>query len=69
MGERSEPISICGCAASEASKLRQGFGGAAPNGVQGRSPWPGARGRSPPVNFSEIDCSRRFLAMKKHGRM
>ena len=61
MGERREPISIGGCAASEASKLRQGFGGAAPNGVQGRSPWPG--------NFSEIDCPRRFLAMKKQGIM
>ena len=46
--------------ASEASKLRnsarsaepaRGFGGAAPNGVQGQSPLPGARGAEPPGKF------------------
>ena len=30
------------------SELRRGSGGAAPSGVQGRSPWWGARGAKPP---------------------
>ena len=39
------------CAASKASKLWQGSGGAAPSGVQGRSPLAGARGAQPPWKF------------------
>ena len=54
------------CAASEASKLWQGSGGA---GVWGRSPQrgPGAEplGGGPPEIFCEIGCFRRHLALKK----
>ena len=45
------------CAASGASKLWQGSGGAVP--------WPGLGGHSPPEKFREIGCLRRHLALKK----
>ena len=42
---------LSSCAASGASKLWQWSGGAAPSGVQGRSPLAGARGAQPPGKF------------------
>ena len=36
-------------------ELWQGSGGAAPSGVQGRSPGGGLGGRSPPENFEKIE--------------
>jgi len=36
-------------------ELQQGSGGAAPSGVQGRSPGGGLGGRSPPENFDKIE--------------
>ena len=36
-------------------ELRQGSGGAAPSGVQGRSPGGGLGGRSPPEIFDKIE--------------
>ena len=36
------------------SEMRQGSGGAAPSGVQGRSPGGGLGGRSPPEIFVKI---------------
>ena len=50
---RRQDFSLGGavCAASEASKLWQGSAGAAPSGVQGRSPLAGARGAQPPGKF------------------
>ena len=36
------------------SELQQGSGGGAPSGVQGQSPWRGARGAEPPGKFFEF---------------
>ena len=41
-------------ARSAAERGRQGSGGAAPSGVQGRSPGGGLGGRSPPEKFSRF---------------
>ena len=35
--------------------LQGGLGGAAPSGVQGRSPCRGLGGRTPPENFAKIE--------------
>ncbi len=40
------------------NELRQGSGGGAPSGVQGRSPWWGVRGAKPPGKFLK---NRAFL--------
>ena len=58
----------CGGAASKASKLRQGSGGAAPSGVQGQSPWRGVKGRSPPGNFCKNRVSQTISGNKEKSR-
>ena len=47
------------------SELRQGSGGAAPSGVQGRSPWRGDRGAEPPEIFKTTEGPRTNLSISE----
>ena len=50
----------------EAPSSRRGSGGAAPDGVQGRSPWRGARGAEPPGKFlQKYRLKDHFLPIRK----